>query len=662
MAFYDKFPYTNFQEINLDKLIIKILQLELEQKEFINNNVIKYADPIQWNITTQYEANTVVTDQAGNAYISSQPVPVGVSINNTDYWSKVGNFDELWSDIKNAISPADEGSGSTATAARSVNDLVWMNNNLYIVTAPMIAGDSYVVGSNCEPTSIDEELKKLIAGLDQEITDREQAVAQEITNREQAVAQETLAREQAIAQEAHAREEAIEELREEFVAQVRDTTYVNVKDFNVVSDTGTDQYYTIQDVIDTHPGATIYFPDGVYNVSQPIKVYGATDRTVFIKLSERATLKALDSNTDYVVEIGTDGSRDNTSVWVNGGMTGISGGRIDCAGKSGGIHIVTGIQAPDISDITIINVRKTGIKIETGINNGSCDALIESVKIFGMYTYIQETENSIGIDCEAADNTFSDIQIMGVWKGVRLTRGGNVCRNIHPVFANSDMSNHYPTTAFDVLGTNFFYECYADSFSIGLRFRDNSPSIVNGLYCYWYNNAAFAHQFAFYFDQECHISASNVQIGFTTIPGAQYSGVVFGSGAGRKCKGIFRNVVINDESKLTAYEPMLWMIIGHQFAQETLNGVTVTAFRESETSVRFAVDGTPTTTGMQLLTSFRDYLPKPSRNRGTGFFGSPTSSSSINGIRWFPNDTEFPQLCINSTSQYLTGCGSLTIS
>ena len=165
MAFYDKFPYTNFQEINLDKLIIKMLQLELEQKEFINNNVIKYADPIGWNITTQYEANTVVTDVNGNAYISSQPVPAGVNITNTDYWSKIGNFDALYKDIKDAITTTDEGAGTTATAARAVNDLVWLQDKLVIVTSPMIPGDSYVIGSNCEYTDIDDELKKVFTGM-----------------------------------------------------------------------------------------------------------------------------------------------------------------------------------------------------------------------------------------------------------------------------------------------------------------------------------------------------------------------------------------------------------------------------------------------------------------------------------------------------------------
>lgn len=166
MAFYDKFPYTNFQEINLDKLIIRMLQLELEQKEFINNNVIKYADPIQWNITTQYEANTVVVDSDGNAYISSQPVPAGVSISNTDYWSRIGNFSELWETVKKAITQYDEEQGTTATVAHSENDLVWLSDDLIVVTRPMLPGDAYVIGSNCEYTSINDELEKILQQIE----------------------------------------------------------------------------------------------------------------------------------------------------------------------------------------------------------------------------------------------------------------------------------------------------------------------------------------------------------------------------------------------------------------------------------------------------------------------------------------------------------------
>ena len=186
MAFYDKFPYTNFQELNLDWIINALKILEQEQKEFINNNVIKYANPIGWNITTQYEANTVVTDVNGNAYISSQPVPSGVNITNTEYWSKIGNFDALWTSVKEGITTADEGAGTTASAPRTAGDLVWVQDKLLKVTAPMIAGDSYVIGSNCILTDMDDELKALRSYI-QTLSESIQAAIQEEANaREQA--------------------------------------------------------------------------------------------------------------------------------------------------------------------------------------------------------------------------------------------------------------------------------------------------------------------------------------------------------------------------------------------------------------------------------------------------------------------------------------------
>ena len=161
--FVNKYPYTDMHELNLDWLLGQMLQLRTDMKDFINQNVIKYADPIQWNITTQYEANTVVIEpNSGNAYISSQPVPAGVNITNTDYWSVIGNFDVMYDSIKNAITSADEGSGTTATAARDLGDLVWLNNVLYIITGVMSPGDAYVEGINCKQITIAEITKNVM--------------------------------------------------------------------------------------------------------------------------------------------------------------------------------------------------------------------------------------------------------------------------------------------------------------------------------------------------------------------------------------------------------------------------------------------------------------------------------------------------------------------
>ena len=166
MAFYDKFPYTNFQELNLDKILSALKTLQEEMKEFISNNVIKYADPIQWDITKQYEANTVVSDSEGNAYLSSQPVPVGVALSNTEYWSQIGNFDALFNVIKNAITPYSVPMlGSQATAAQPVNDLLWVGDNLYKTTTAISAGDTIASGTNVTESNINVRIREIMNAL-----------------------------------------------------------------------------------------------------------------------------------------------------------------------------------------------------------------------------------------------------------------------------------------------------------------------------------------------------------------------------------------------------------------------------------------------------------------------------------------------------------------
>lgn len=55
----------------------------------------KFADPIQWDDTRQYEHLTVVQYQ-GATYVSKQPVPVGIPITDTNYWL-------LWADFNAQI-------------------------------------------------------------------------------------------------------------------------------------------------------------------------------------------------------------------------------------------------------------------------------------------------------------------------------------------------------------------------------------------------------------------------------------------------------------------------------------------------------------------------------------------------------------------------------
>lgn len=158
--FSTRWPYTNFHELNLDWIVETLKKQDAAIADFISLNSITYADPLQWDITRQYPKNQVVLDIDGDGYLSVQPVPVGVEIDNTDYWSKIGNFSELWSTVKLAITAADEGFKTTASADRASGDLVWLNNTLYVCTTAITRGTEYGT-NNTAKTTIDARLANL---------------------------------------------------------------------------------------------------------------------------------------------------------------------------------------------------------------------------------------------------------------------------------------------------------------------------------------------------------------------------------------------------------------------------------------------------------------------------------------------------------------------
>ena len=150
MGLFERFPYTNFHDLNLTWILSELKTLEHTINEFVSINALKYADPIQWNIVTQYEKNTIVIDPlTGTAYISVQPVPSGVSLTNTDYWTVVfdlGSF--VTRSAKNFTDRWESEWTQTATFPSNTGDwLVW-NDTLYKVISNIIAGDQYVVDSN----------------------------------------------------------------------------------------------------------------------------------------------------------------------------------------------------------------------------------------------------------------------------------------------------------------------------------------------------------------------------------------------------------------------------------------------------------------------------------------------------------------------------------
>ena len=134
--FWNKYPYTDFHELNLDMILRMMQELHHDWDEFRAVNEITNAGA--WDITKQYQAWTIVSDNNAG-YISLKPVPVGVAITNTEYWGLIADYDILITDLSNRIS-ALENSMASVTA-----DLANKENK---VTKILIVGDSYLDRSN----------------------------------------------------------------------------------------------------------------------------------------------------------------------------------------------------------------------------------------------------------------------------------------------------------------------------------------------------------------------------------------------------------------------------------------------------------------------------------------------------------------------------------
>lgn len=152
---YFLWPFTNLHELNLDWIVNAIKSQETRLQDFVALNTIKYANPFHWDITSQYPQNTLVIDpQNGTAYLSVQPVPQGVQITNTEYWTPVFTLQNFTDALKRAIAIPQETIGAGASSDIPAKTVFWAGDLLVYAPEDIPVGTIIIPGTNCQQVTV----------------------------------------------------------------------------------------------------------------------------------------------------------------------------------------------------------------------------------------------------------------------------------------------------------------------------------------------------------------------------------------------------------------------------------------------------------------------------------------------------------------------------
>ncbi|MBQ9552569.1 MAG: hypothetical protein IJU96_07370 [Clostridia bacterium] len=280
---------------------------------------------------------------------------------------------------------------------------------------------------------------------------------------------------------------------------------MNITEYIVSSD-GASVSAQIQRAIDENPNRTIYFPDGEYRLSEPIRTPADPRKSVSLKLDSFAVLTAADDfeGEALVMLGGKDPFNDTHTPGSNYSLT---GGVIDPRGKAKAITIESGRETV-VKDVSVKNAT-VGIHIKYGANSGSSDADISSVNIIGTGDV-----NSVGLLVEGYDNTFTNIRIGYVFTGVHIKSAGNSLKNIHPLYYSGYADYEQSVGFLDEGNDNLYDYCYSDQFCTGFRTTGYQRNIYTNCFTYWYSGDG-GKETCFQADKEFDSTVTNMRIGFS---------------------------------------------------------------------------------------------------------------------------------------------------
>lgn len=306
----------------------------------------------------------------------------------------------------------------------------------------------------------------------------------------------------------------------------------------VVAELGSSDYVDVaaqlQKIIDENPGATIYIPDGEYQIKRTIRTSSEPGKNVSLRLANFAVFSPNRSFTgQYLFDLGSKGKV------AGAAPTNFEGGTLIGSGNVNAMQISSGSNS--VLRYTVMLSCKQALHI--GEKAEGTEVL--GVNIEGLYS-----PDCVGVVIDAPNCTFNMMRINDVHHGMHFRSSGNIARTIHPLTYNRRETWEGTCGVIDEVGGNYYDYYYPDHFSIGYYFKSGC-NVVNNGFCYHYTPVTggnYSH-FIVKTDGPFESFVGNIRADFTQkcdINGILNAGADGGS-------GLFFNTFINTPQNLTDY-------------------------------------------------------------------------------------------------------------
>ena len=279
---------------------------------------------------------------------------------------------------------------------------------------------------------------------------------------------------------------------------INESNYIVVTDYITEN---SDVTKVLQDLIDTNPRRTLYFPDGTYTINKPLVTSADPAKAVSLRLSNYAIIEAASSfSGDALIRIGA-GSKPAEGTIDLTTSTYIMGGIINAKGKAKGLSVEGGRDI-FVSNVSIKNAT-VGLYLGTG-DTGRTNTDVENVNIT-----CTDDASSVGLLVEGAGNTFTTVRISKVHIGVEVKgEGGNTFRNVHVVYSGSETGS---VGFYDKSKGNSFDMCFSQNFGTGFRMAAGTSSSYSGCLAFW-DDGSMSQQYGFASDGAFNSAIRNCRV------------------------------------------------------------------------------------------------------------------------------------------------------